>query len=636
MRLNNKKHAFSLTELLIVMVVIAVLFAALVPIVTSRRNGASVSTENIWNYVNDDDYQKDIYYDSGVPKWTSTAYIGLKPSILSSYSPRAKVVISASSKLKYKNTPQRQIQFRYGSGDGVNAGSLYMDRRSISLGSNNDSVISYFRDYNNIDYSYSSPENTIAGLGAFSNVTKYPIRNVAFGSNSIKYLISPKYNTVVGFGAFGGDKPYENSNNNVYIGASVANFDRHVGYSNIAVGASSMYSGLNKDKSSIFDNRDNTYLGYLVGAANPDTTELNGNVIVGSQYYAGAKDSKSNYNTIIGYDTLIGGPRNMVNNTAVGFQACNSIQKEAKSGSRTCIGYQSGASRGISGGETPSTIETDGYDHVFLGGIPKGGFNGRAVVEVYNQKAKSLIEGWSGSTRATSPTVALNSNLVVRGALFTTNDYAALSAFSHDQVERKWLNSRRSADHCRRWGGLVGRKKWRWFFEVQDADSKSASSLHSDTLHSNHLCVDERSSYRKDAYEFGSACPNIKTSDKRLKDIISENNDGLAHIEVLMPYNFTFKNDKDKKAQVGVIAQDLQKVYPSAVIKGKDGYLRIRWDEMFYSMINAIKTLDKKLVAIASSISEMESDLIQIKSEQKNIKKQIAVLNSRAAKLERK
>ena len=57
---------------------------------------------------------------------------------------------------------------------------------------------------------------------------------------------------------------------------------------------------------------------------------------------------------------------------------------------------------------------------------------------------------------------------------------------------------------------------------------------------------------------------------------------------------------------------------------------------MFYSIINAIKTLDKKLVAIASSISEMESDVLQIKSEQKNIKKQIAVLNSRAAKLERK
>ena len=52
MRLKDKKYAFSLTELLIVLVVLAVLFAALAPILTTRHNGASVSTENIWNYVN--------------------------------------------------------------------------------------------------------------------------------------------------------------------------------------------------------------------------------------------------------------------------------------------------------------------------------------------------------------------------------------------------------------------------------------------------------------------------------------------------------------------------------------------------------------------------------------------------------
>lgn len=58
MRLKDKKYAFSLTELLIVLVVLAVLFAALAPILTTRHNGASVSTENIWNYVNDDEQQK--------------------------------------------------------------------------------------------------------------------------------------------------------------------------------------------------------------------------------------------------------------------------------------------------------------------------------------------------------------------------------------------------------------------------------------------------------------------------------------------------------------------------------------------------------------------------------------------------
>lgn len=623
MRLKDKKYAFSLTELLIVLVVLAVLFAALAPILTTRHNGASVSTENIWNYVNDDEQQKDIYYDSGVDKWSSTAYIGLKPSTLSTYSPRSKVVISASKNLRFNNTPQRQIQFRYGAGDGVNAGSLYMDSKNISLGSNNDALIG-FVGLTVPDASKNSTENTVAGLGAMStSTTSNPLPvisgNVAYGTNALKYLTNNRSrNTVVGASALSGSNPVA-ARDNIFVGSSVANYDRAGGTGNIAVGATSMFSGSSRKT-------DNVYLGYLVGASHSSARDVSGNVIAGSQYYAGANGTNSQNNTIIGYNALTGGPRNMVNNTAIGYQACNSIQSEATAGSRTCIGYGSGATRGISGTPTPLTIETDSYDHVFLGGMPLGGFNGRSVVEVYNQKSSGI---YGGQNPKMSPTVVFNSNLVVRGGFFPArsgNGY--LSYFKHDNISRAWLSSRRSADHCGRIVG-IGRKKWRWWGEFGSPDARSGSSLEF-----NGYCLNDRAS--KTSYEFNSNCPNVKTSDRRLKDIISENNEGLASIEALMPYNFTFKNDKENKAQVGVMAQDLQKVYPSAVVKGKDGYLRIRWDEMFYSMINAIKTLDRKLVAIASSISEMESDVLQIKSEQKNIKKQIAVLNSRAAKLERK
>lgn len=57
---------------------------------------------------------------------------------------------------------------------------------------------------------------------------------------------------------------------------------------------------------------------------------------------------------------------------------------------------------------------------------------------------------------------------------------------------------------------------------------------------------------------------------------------------------------------------------------------------MFYAMINAIKTLDKKVVQIASDITGMESDVKQLKSSHSKIQKQIASLNERATKLERK
>ena len=63
MKFNIFKRAFSLTELLIVMVVVAVLFSALVPIMTKRRNGLTNATEPVWQYVNDDD-DKDAYFDA--------------------------------------------------------------------------------------------------------------------------------------------------------------------------------------------------------------------------------------------------------------------------------------------------------------------------------------------------------------------------------------------------------------------------------------------------------------------------------------------------------------------------------------------------------------------------------------------
>ena len=162
----HKKQAFSLTELLIVLVVIAILFAAMEPIVTKRRNGADIANESVWNYVNDDD-QMDAFYDPGMRTWTSTAVFGFTPSKLES--PYAKTIIKAKPK-------QRMIQFRYGSGSGISTGSLFLDdKNNIYLTSNNDKLV-------NADKSKST---TAAGLGALSNRSDVTY-SVALGSDAFK------------------------------------------------------------------------------------------------------------------------------------------------------------------------------------------------------------------------------------------------------------------------------------------------------------------------------------------------------------------------------------------------------------------------------------------------------------------
>ena len=135
---------------------------------------------------------------------------------------------------------------------------------------------------------------------------------------------------------------------------------------------------------------------------------------------------------------------------------------------------------------------------------------------------------------------------------------------------------------------------------------------------------------------------NEKLSDKRLKNIGSKYCYGLAELKKLDLYHFTFKNDKDKTPQVGVIAQDLQKVFPDAVTKGHDGYLRIRWDEMFYAVINAVKELDTRVTALAEQVKSNFDETKELKStvaeQQKTIEAQqktIDELLKRVEKLEK-
>ena len=136
-------------------------------------------------------------------------------------------------------------------------------------------------------------------------------------------------------------------------------------------------------------------------------------------------------------------------------------------------------------------------------------------------------------------------------------------------------------------------------------------------------------------YPSTTSCPNLGLSDIRLKENITENTDAINKILYVMPYNYTFKSDKDSVPQVGVMAQDLQKYFPESVSEGKDGYLGIRWDEMFFATINAAKELDTKVQANAKEIESLEKDTKLIADNQKSIQKRIADIDKRINKLEK-
>ena len=138
-------------------------------------------------------------------------------------------------------------------------------------------------------------------------------------------------------------------------------------------------------------------------------------------------------------------------------------------------------------------------------------------------------------------------------------------------------------------------------------------------------------------------------SDKRLKDVKEEYKKGLEQIRDVVPKLFVYKSDKEKNVRLGVIAQELQKVLPEAVVKNGDGYLIVHQEYIQYALLNAVKQLDKimqslitevktmvaKLSYHDNKIKKLEQECADLKQENNAMKQENAELKARLEKLEK-
>jgi len=126
----------------------------------------------------------------------------------------------------------------------------------------------------------------------------------------------------------------------------------------------------------------------------------------------------------------------------------------------------------------------------------------------------------------------------------------------------------------------------------------------------------------------------IAYSDIRLKNVIGDSTAGLNEILQIKVKNFTMKNDKSKEPKVGVIAQDLQKVFPKSVFKGADGYLRIKRDEIFYACVNAIKELHAIIQDVVTKIAALDEKVTETEKQNQLIAKKISAIKEQNKLLE--
>lgn len=96
-------------------------------------------------------------------------------------------------------------------------------------------------------------------------------------------------------------------------------------------------------------------------------------------------------------------------------------------------------------------------------------------------------------------------------------------------------------------------------------------------------------------------------SDIRLKEDINPLKDSLDKILGLEGVSFKFKNNQEQGTQIGVIAQDVEKVVPEVVSTGEDGYKSVSYQNLVPLLIEAMKEQQKQIEELKKELNELKS-----------------------------
>ena len=399
-------------------------------------------------------------------------------------------------------------------------------------------------------------------IGAYSNAGDH---SVALGTSALKSNTTGSDNIAVGTSAL---KSNTTGPGNIAIGENTL-YSNTRGDDNIAIGRNALYQS--------------------------DTG--GGNIAIG--YQAMYHQNDINYgNTAVGYQAMVGtNSASNYHNTAIGYRALNRAGNSAKSaGQNTAVG--SGALENNVTGYGNTAIGSDALNTGRQGDYNTGlGYYACANVTGSNKTCIGASSGPSYSAalgQGTEKTIFLgdaDTTVYIPGNLVVGKRAFIGASLGDSGTKRNCLfyNTERG------WHGVYGYK---------GSGDRDSWGFNMDDMINGRMWNDFRLGFTLKNY----------ISDRRLKYVGTNNNDGLDKIKQLKVFNYVYKKDTTKTPHVGVIAQDLQKVFPNAVKKGTDGFLTIRMEDMFYAVINAIKELDAKYQAQEKRINELEKRIEKLEA----------------------
>ena len=377
------------------------------------------------------------------------------------------------------------------------------------------------------------------------NLYSLPIGNIGIGTNTP----GAKLDVETNFGQ-GGAATIGSSTN-----SAVGDFAVAMGYDTTADGNSSTAMGYQTTAGG----NSSTAMGILTEAAGP-------------------------YSTAIGYDTNADGE----NSTAMGLATiaggyCSTAMGRlttAGGSYSTAMGYYS-----IANGARSTAMgwgaETIGYDSIALGYYTTAGGDysvamgqsttaggGRSTAMGYDTTA----DGISSTAMGHSTTASGFLSTAMGRGIEAAGDYSVAIALS-DQTDVIVTQDNTMAIM----GGNVG----------------IGTTSPSHTLH-----VVGNIAYTGSIYE---------VSDRRLKENISPLENSVEKLSCLKGIYFNNKGDSLDKREVGVIAQDVEKVLPELVSMDKQGYKSVDYTKLSAVLIEAVKEQQKQIENLQSEVKALKA-----------------------------
>ena len=109
-------------------------------------------------------------------------------------------------------------------------------------------------------------------------------------------------------------------------------------------------------------------------------------------------------------------------------------------------------------------------------------------------------------------------------------------------------------------------------------------------------------------------------SDLRLKDVIGETKYGLKNLLNLKVKDYTWKKSPRKNIDTGLIAQEVEDIYPNAVISGEDKNkkLNLKEGDVNYNYMNI--EYNKFVPLLIKSVQEQQEQIDNLKQQIKELK----------------